>query len=100
MRSGSDMNGPKCCCGCGMVVRNSFHKCRVCQGRTWAAFCLVGEEGQNGTCRACDKGRGAKGGDGQGSKGGGGDGQGRGSEREFRLKSVGTTICGHPTDSQ
>ena len=90
MRSGSDMNGPKCCCGCGIVVRNSLHKCRVCQGRTWAAFCLVGEEGQNGTCRACDKGRGAK----------GGDGQGRASEREFRLKSVGTIICGHPTDSQ
>jgi hypothetical protein len=90
VRSGSDMNGPKCCCGCGIVVRNSFHKCRVCQGRTWAAFCLVGEEGQNGTCKACDKGRRAK----------GGDGQGRESEREFRLKSVGTIICGHPTDSQ
>ena len=51
-------DGPICCCGCGKYVGRSFHKCKICDGRTWAGFCFVGdgEEGMNGICHACDKG--------------------------------------------
>ena len=56
----SDVNGPKCCRGCGHIL-NSFHKCILCQGRVRAGIGFVGdgEEGVNGTCKVCAKGRGA-----------------------------------------
>ena len=85
----SDVNGPKCCCGCGHFVGQSFHKCILCQGRVRGGICFVGdgEEGVNGTCKACAK-----------------RGSGR-RERESRLQREdrfpgGTIFCGHPTDSQ
>ena len=58
----SDVNGPKCCCGCGHFVGKSFHKCILCQGRVWAGICFVEEslEGVNGTCHACAKGSAAR----------------------------------------